>query len=184
MITLFQLKEICPKTKTAVIEKYVEPLNAAMDEWEIDSPQRQAAFLAQVAHESGGFHYTRELASGEAYEGRKDLGNTDSEAIRIAAEHGSTPGRFFRGVGPIQITGFFNLRACGAALGLDVVNNPGLLEIPEHGCRAAGWFWWSRKLNGLADAGNFRAITLRVNGGLNGWQDRLAYYERAQETLA
>ena len=173
MLTVLLLKQICPKTKTAILERYVEPLNAAMDEWEINNPQRQAAFLAQVAHESGGFHYVTEIASGEAYEGRKDLGNTEpGDGVR------------FKGRGLIQLTGRANYRACGAALGLDLVASPDLLELPENAARSAAWFWWSRKLSGLADAGNFRGITLRVNGGLNGYQDRLAYYERAQEALA
>ena len=173
MITLLALKQICPKTKTAVLERYIEPLNAAFDEWEINTPQRQAAFLAQVAHESGGFHYVRELASGEAYEGRKDLGNTEAgDGVR------------YRGRGLIQVTGRSNYRACGVALGLDLLGEPELLELPENAGRSAGWFWWSRKLNGLADADNFRAITLRISGGLNGLSDRMAYWERAKETLA
>ena len=173
MLTVLLLKQICPKTKTSVLEKYVEPLNAAFDEWEINTPQRQAAFLAQVAHESGGFHYVRELASGAAYEGRADLGNTEAG-----------DGTRFRGRGLIQVTGRSNYRACGAALGLDLVGEPELLEQPENACRSAGWYWWSRKLNGLADADNFRGITLRVNGGLNGYTDRCAYWERAKEALA
>ena len=173
MLTVLLLKQIAPLTKTAVLDKYVEPLNAAMDEWEINTPQRQAAFLAQVAHESGGFHYVRELASGEAYEGRKDLGNTQSG-----------DGKRYRGRGLIQITGRANYSACGAALGLDLLGEPELLESPENACRSAGWFWWSRKLNGLADADNFRGITLRTNGGLNGYADRCAYWERAKEALA
>ena len=173
MLTVLLLKQICPKTKTAVLDRYVEPLNAAMEEWEIDSPQRQAAFLAQVAHESGGFHYVRELASGDAYEGRKDLGNTEAG-----------DGPRYRGRGLIQITGRSNYRACGAALGLDLLGEPELLELPENASRSAGWYWWSRKLNGLADADNFRGITLRINGGLNGYLDRCDYWERAKEALA
>lgn len=173
MITLLQLKEICPITKTKVLEPFIEPLNAAMDEWEIDSPQRQAAFLAQVAHESGGFHYVKEIASGEAYEGRKDLGNVEpGDGVR------------FKGRGLIQLTGRNNYRACGAALGLDLLGEPALLELPENAARSAGWFWWSRKLNQLADAGNFRRICILINGGLNGYADRLKYWERAKETLA
>ena len=173
MLTVLTLKQIAPLTKTAVLEKYVEPLNAAMDEWEINTPQRQAAFLAQVAHESGGFHYVRELASGEAYEGRKDLGNTELG-----------DGRRYRGRGLIQITGRANYSACGAALGLDLLGEPELLEGPENACRSAGWFWWSRKLNKLADADNFRRVTIVINGGLNGYGDRLVYWERAKEALA
>ena len=156
-----------------MLEKYVEPLNACFDEWEINTPQRQAAFLAQVAHESGGFHYVREIASGEAYEGRKDLGNTQpGDGIR------------FKGRGLIQLTGRANYAACSAALGIDFVAEPELLTLPENAARSAGWFWWSRKLSKLADAENFRLLTIRINGGLNGYADRLAYWERAKEALA
>ena len=173
MITLFQLKQICPVVKTKVLEKWLEPLNAAMDEFEIDTPARQAAFLAQVAHESGGFHYTREIASGEAYEGRKDLGNEEpGDGVR------------YKGRGLLQLTGRANYAACSAALGLDLLGEPALLEEPENAARSAAWFWHTRGLNALADAQNFRKITLRINGGLNGYGDRERYYERAQEVLA
>ena len=178
MITLLQLKQIVPLTKTAVLEPFIEPLNAAMDEWEINNPQRQAAFLAQVAHESGGFHYVRELASGAEYD-------TGEKAIRL----GNTPeddgdGEKYRGRGLLQITGLANYLACGAALGLDLRNSPELLEIPENAARCPGWFWWSRKLNALADAGNMRRITLAINGGLNGFAERLKYWEAAKEAIA
>lgn len=173
MITLLLLKQIVPTTKTSVLEPFIEPLNAAMEEWEIINPLREAAFLAQCAHESGGFHYVRELASGAAYEGRKDLGNTEAgDGVR------------FRGRGLLQLTGRGNYRAAGAALGLDLLGEPELLEAPENAARSAAWFWWSRKLNELADANNFRKITIKINGGLNGWQERLAYWERAKEALA
>ena len=88
-----------------------------------------------------------EVVSGAAYDNRADLGNTNSEAIRIATAHGSTPGRFWKGHGPIQITGYLNHLAAMMALELDCVEQPRLLCEPVHGCRAAGWFW---KVNGLA----------------------------------
>src|SRR3990167_4775332 len=117
MITLDDLRRICPQSPVARMEPFVEPLNDAMDEFAIsENVEREAAFLAQIAHESGGFRYVRELASGQAYENRVDLGNTEPEAIRIAAEHGSTPGRWWKGHGLIQITGYDNHLACGDAL--------------------------------------------------------------------
>ena len=173
MITHEILKQICPRADEVRLAKWVEPLNAAMDEWKIETPLQQAAFLAQCAHESGQFYYVREIASGEAYEGRKDLGNTEpGDGVR------------YKGRGLLQCTGRANYAACAAALGLDLLAEPHLLEAPENAARSAAWFWWSRKLNGLADADNFRAITLKINGGLNGFKDRLAYYERAKEALA
>lgn len=183
MITLEQLKQIIPYAGPRA-GVFLVPLNEAMAEFGIDTPARQAAFLAQVAHESGSLRYVREIASGLAYNGRKDLGNTRPEAIRIAAEHDSTPGPWWKGHGLIQITGYDNHLACGVALGLDLLHQPLLLEQPVHAARSAAWFWATRDLNEQADAGRFRRITLVINGGLNGYEDRLAHYERAKEVLA
>lgn len=177
-----QLREIMPHAPPD-LARFVEPLNLAMEEFEINTAVRQSPFLAQLAHESGSFRYMEELASGEAYETRHDLGNTKPEAIEAAARHGSTPGRFYKGHGPIQITGYYNHLRCGEALGLDLVNEPRLLTEPLHGCRAAGWYWYSRGCNDLADRGMFEAITRKINGGLNGLADRVAYYERARQAL-
>lgn len=171
MITADELRQIMPFARDR-IDTYIDPLCEAMEEFEIDSLERQAAFIAQIAHESGGLRYVRELASGEAYEGRKDLGNDQpGDGVR------------YKGRGLIQITGKANYRACGDALGVDLVAEPELLEGPVLACRSAAWFWASRGLNDLADRGDFKAITKRINGGYNGYQDRLAYYERAQAIL-
>ena len=174
MITLNDLIAICPRAKEATLSLYVEPLNAAMSEFYISANvERETHFLAQVAHESGGFRYVCELASGEDYEGRADLGNTEpGDGVR------------FRGRGLIQITGRANYRDCGNALGVDLLGQPELLERPVLAARSAGWFWISRNLNELADRGDVRAITKRINGGLNGYQDRLAYLKAAQARLA
>jgi putative chitinase len=162
-----------PATPQERLELFLEPLLAAMEEFDINTPQRQAAFLAQIAHESGGLKYVRELASGDAYEGRKDLGNTHPG-----------DGPKFRGHGLIQITGRANHQECGDALGLDLIEHPELLEEPTNACRSAAWFWKKKGLNELADADNFRVITIRINGGVNGMADRLKYWARAQEVLA
>ncbi len=172
MILLEDMQAICPQTKSGRLAIFVEPLNATMQEFSIDTPQRQAAFLAQIAHESGGFIYVRELASGDAYESRGDLGNTQAG-----------DGRRFRGRGLVQITGRANYTAVGDALGIDCVGSPELLEEPINAARSAGWFWNSRKLSALADAGDFKAITKRINGGLNGYADRSTYWERAKAVL-
>ena len=173
MVTLGELQRICPTTRSQVLARYVEPLNATMQEFEINTPEREAMFLAQVAHESGGFNYVRELASGHAYEGRSDLGNTESgDGVR------------FKGRGLIQITGRSNYQQCGDALGYDLLSNPDRLEQPDLASRSAGWFWSSRKLNDIADRGDFLLVTKRINGGTNGYADRQAYYKRATEVLA
>ena len=180
MITLDQLKMIMPYARNRA-EVFLDPLNRAMAEFEIDTPMRQAAFLAQVAHESGSLRYVRELASGAAY----DTG-------RLAERLGNTPeddgdGERYRGRGLIQITGTANYSACSSALygeSRHLLDHPELLELPDAACRSAAWFWKSRGLNDLADAGDFLRITKRINGGTNGMQDRLDHWKRAQAVLS
>ena len=195
-LAIEQLRGICPTTPTRRLELFLEPLNATCSEFAIDTLARRSPFLAQLAHESGGFHYVRELASGKAY----DTGS-------LAARLGNTPeadgdGQRYKGRGLIQITGRRNYQNCGAALGLPLLDAPELLEEPINACRSAGWFWTvgaglnlsSRaiahgvligcNLNELADQGDFEGITLAINGGLNGYVDRLAYFRRAQAALA
>ena len=171
MITGAQLQSIMPFAK-ARIPSFVAPLNAAMYEFHINSPLRQAAFIAQIAHESGELRYVEEIASGIAYEHRKDLGNTQPG-----------DGMKFKGRGLIQITGRNNYHECGKALGVDLITNPELLETNDMACRSAAWFWASRGLNDRADMGDFERITKRINGGLNGYQERLAYHARAKMAL-
>lgn len=172
MITLDELNSIMPYAGDRA-DTFLQPLNDAMREFDINSNVREAAFLAQIAHESGSLKYVKELASGEAYEGRSDLGNN------VIGD-----GVKFKGRGLIQITGRTNYAACGSALGLPLIERPELLEEPVNACRSAAWFWNSRNLNELADKGDLKLITRKINGGYNGYQDRLGYYERAQRVLA
>ena len=165
------LLKIMPHAKSRV-QEILEPLNAAMREFHINTPVRQAAFLAQIAHESGELRYVKELASGAAYEGRASLGNTQPG-----------DGMKFKGRGLIQITGRNNYYECGSVLGWDFITSPELLEQPVNACRSAAWFWASRGLNDLSDRGDFERITTRINGGLNGYQERLVYHARAKMAL-
>ena len=170
-LTLPQLLNIMPLARTRAAT-FLDPLNSTMAEFGIKTPARQASFLAQLAHESGQLLYVRELASGAAYEGRKDLGNVQAgDGVR------------FRGRGLIQVTGRSNYAACGKALGLDLLAKPEMLEQTVNACRSAGWFWQSRGLNALADAGDQVAVTRRINGGTNGLAERLAYFKVAQRVL-
>jgi putative chitinase len=172
-ITEAVLRQIMPLIG-ARMSAFIQPLNDAMEIHEINTPLRQAAFLAQLAHESKEFIYMRELADGKAYEGRKDLGNTQPGY-----------GVKYKGRGPIQITGFDNYQKCSLALYGDerLLDAPELLEQPFDGCMAAGWFWKTKGLNELADQGDFVAITRRINGGINGIKEREMYYKRAREVL-
>lgn len=173
MVTLGELQRICPKTRSQILAVYVEPLNAAMQEFDINTPEREAMFIAQVAHESGGFIYTKELASGEQYQGRKDLGDIDPGM-----------GAWTKGRGLIEITGVKNYEAASAYFGLDFMFDPEQLEKPEISCRVAGWFWKTHGCNEAADKGDFLRVTKIINGGTNGFADRQAYYKRATEVLA
>ncbi|SEJ45348.1 putative chitinase [Azotobacter beijerinckii] len=178
-ITEQQLLQILPNAGPRA-GVFISSLNRAMGRRAINTPRRIAAFLAQVGHESGQLRYVRELASGEAYD-------TGALATRL----GNTPaadgdGQRYRGRGLIQITGRTNYRSCSLALFGDerLLQTPELLEAPQWAAESAAWFWESKGLNGLADAGDFNRITRRINGGLNGLSDRLALWGRAREVLA
>jgi putative chitinase len=171
MITIDQLHKIMPLAG-ACAETFIEPLNNAMFEFGICSDLRAAAFLAQIAHESGELKYTQEIASGKAYEGRVDLGNT------VTGD-----GPRFKGRGLIQVTGRTNYRLCGDALVLNLLEHPEWLAQPVNACRSAAWFWQTHGLNALADHRAFRNITRIINGGYNGEAAREAYYSRALNVL-
>lgn len=134
--------------------------------------RRLRYFLAQVAHESGGLLYTKELASGKAYEGRKDLGNTEKgDGVR------------FKGRGYIQITGRANYTALAKDLKIDCVNHPELLERTEFALLSALWFWKKNGLNKYADRDAFTELTKRINGGTNGMEDRLEWLRKANKYI-
>ncbi|MGZ3457049.1 MAG: peptidoglycan-binding protein [Archangium sp.] len=171
-LTVQRLRELMPRLPAARADECLPYLDAAMAEADILTPQREAAFLAQLAYESGELRYFEELSSGEQYEGREDLGNVEPG-----------DGRRYKGRGPIQLTGRANYRAAGRALGLDLEAHPTRAGDVDVAFRVAGWFWTSRGLNALADAGDFREITRRINGGYNGLEQREAYHRRALELL-
>jgi len=133
---------------------------------------RAAQFLAQIACESIQLTYTAELASGTRYEGRADLGNT---------KPGDGPR--FKGRGLIQVTGRANYTACAQALKLPLLDHPELLELPTYAAQSAGWFWKSHGCNELADTGDVKAVTRRVNGGFNNLSDRITFFDRARKVL-
>lgn len=127
----------------------------------MDSPLRLAHFLAQLIHESGSFRYMEEIASGQAYEGRADLGNTQPG-----------DGKRYKGRGPIQITGRANYRRYGARIGIDIERHPEIAAFPSIGLHLALEYWKVNGLNTLADADNVVGITKLINGGTNGLEDR------------
>lgn len=157
--------------------KFAPLIDRVMQEFEINTKQRQAMFLAQIGHESGGLKWTREIwgptPAQSRYEGRADLGNTQAG-----------DGSKFRGRGLLQVTGRANYKRVGDALGVDLVEYPELLEQPDLAAKSAAYFWSSHGLNEIADAGDFEKVTRRINGGLNGYAERLALYKKATEAIA
>ena len=163
MITVESLKQICPRAKIGILQGVVTNLSL-LAKYDISNNRRVAYFLAQLAHESDGFHTTREYASGEAYEGRADLGNVeDGDGVR------------FRGRGLIQLTGRANYTSTGDKLSVDLINMPELVEHFPLALEVSCLFWKSRGCNELADNAAFESITRRINGGLNGLGSRRAY---------
>ena len=176
-----QLLQILPNAG-AKAGVFAPVLNAAMVKWGIVTPARQAAFLAQIGHESGQLQYVRELG-GDQYLSKYDTGT-------LAAKLGNTPfadgdGQRYRGRGLIQITGHDNYLRCSLALFGDerLLRTPELLELPQWAAESAAWFWSINGLNALADQEQFNTITRRINGGLNGLEDRLQLWARARAVL-
>ena len=138
----------------------------------MDSSLRLAHFLAQLIHESGSFRYMEELASGQAYEGRANLGNTEpGDGVR------------YKGRGPIQITGRANYRRYGRKIGIDIERHPVIAAIPSIGLHLALEYWKTNGLNTLADADNVNGITKLINGGFNGLEDRKAHLAKVKGWL-
>ena len=170
-MTADQIRKIMPQAGNKA-DLFAGPISYAMKEFDINTKARQAAFIAQIGHESGQLRYVKELASGSAYEGRKELGNTmPGDGVK------------YKGRGLIQITGKANYVALMMALGIDCLEHPEVVEESVNACRSAGWFWKTNGLNELADQGNFLAITKRINGGTNGLEDRQALWAKAKEIL-
>ncbi|MCU4601711.1 MULTISPECIES: glycoside hydrolase family 19 protein [Acinetobacter] len=135
--------------------------NVHLETYSIKTQLRFCHFLAQLAHESGNFRYMEEIASGAAYEGRKDLGNVNKgDGVR------------YKGRGPIQLTGRANYRKYGQELGIDFENNPTIVALPSVGMLVACKYWSENNLNVFADYDDVTTITRRINGGLNGFDDR------------
>lgn len=178
-VTQQQLLDIMPSARhqTGV---FVSELNTAMAHRQINTPKRQAAFLAQIGHESGQLQYVRELGD-DQYLSKYDTGS-------LAARLGNTSegdGQRYRGRGLIQVTGRNNYQHCSLALFDDerLLHTPELLELPQWAAESAAWFWWVRELNDLADRDDFEGITRKINGGLNGLKDRQELWARARSVL-
>lgn len=177
---------------------WLRPIQSACERFEINTPLRIAAFLAQCAHESGGFtrlvenlNYsaealmrvwpkrfpTMEIAMRYHRQPEKIANSVYASRMGNGPE-ASGEGWKYRGRGLKQLTGKTNYAACGHALGVDLVANPDLLLNPEFAALSAGWFWKTNHCSSLAEAREFELLTKRINGGLIGLSDRHARYER------
>lgn len=153
------------------VDKYRKHLRKLLPAYGITHELQIVHFLSQLAHESGSFRYSEELASGEAYEGRRDLGNLKKG-----------DGKKFKGRGLIQLTGRTNYTAYSEATGVDYIKSPDLLaRDPKAAVDVACWFWKTHGLNEIAkDTDDVRAVTRVINGGQNGIDDRIEFLTRAR----
>ena len=177
-ITIQQIMRAYPQTNRQRCEEFVAVFNEWCERFGINTPASVTHFCAQVWHESGALRYVEEIASGEKYEGRKDLGNTQPG-----------DGKRFKGRAFIQITGRANYQAykdSGFCVGNLMAHPEWLCQKPGH-TKASMWFWWKNNLNSLADQDHgdgkigediCKQITKRVNGGYNGLSQRLYFYRR------
>jgi len=171
-VTADELKRIVPGVPDDRIAQIIGPLNDAMQRSGIDNPVRQAAFIAQLAVESDSFRTFEEYASGRAYEGRRDLGNTQPG-----------DGERYKGRGAIQITGRHNYEKVSEHLGVDFVAHPELLAAPENAFTTAAWYWTSRNLNEVADTAGIVRVSELVNGGHHALSRRIDEFKRGLDVL-
>jgi putative chitinase len=167
------LLAVAPNSKAAIRSGFAASMADCITRADLSSKLRLAHFIAQCAHESAGLTTTTEFASGKAYEGRKDLGNT---------QPGDGPR--FRGHGLIQTTGRANHALESSALGVDFIAHPERLAEFPYAATSAADYWKRRGLNTYADKDSIEAVTLRVNGGENGLASRKAYLDRAKHALS
>lgn len=203
MVSTAQLQQIFHQADPNDLEEICEPLNAAMEEFGIDTPARQAMFLAQCGHESGNFAHVEEnlnykaeglhkifkkyfhtLEEAQGYARQPERIANKVYANRMGnGDEASGDGYRYRGRGLIQLTGKDNYDACARALNVDLHGQPDYLETAEGAARSAAWFWSHNNLNRFADADDIVGCTKRVNGGTIGLEDRQHHYETAKSVL-
>jgi putative chitinase len=188
-------------TALGIEDKWLDPLNATFDKYDISTPKRQAGFIGQCQHESNNFrtleenlHYSadalmrvwpsrfsdREMAESYANNPEK-IANKVYSGRMGNTEDGD--GWKYHGRGIIQLTGKDNYLFCGQALKLDLMDNPDLLLEPMNAMLSAGWFWNKRGLNAAADVSSWEEVTRKINGGVLGLDDRIAKITKALQIL-
>lgn len=203
-VTLELLKALCPKTKESVLALYTEPLHEVAEYYDMyDNPHRVAGFLAQVAHESGGFNFVKEnlnysakglVGTFKKYFPSEDVAKPyerqpEKIANRVYAnrmsngDEASGDGYRFCGRGLIQLTGRANYTKFAADLGISIEETVAYLETPQGAVSSAGWFWDNNNLNQYCDSDDFVTLTKRINGGTIGLEDRKHHYHLVLDLL-
>ena len=190
-------------TSLGIDPTWADPLNETYERFDINTPERQAAFIGQCGHESGGFKTLKEnlnysaeglqktwpsrfptLADAEPYARQPEkIANKVYAGRNGNGDEASGEGWSYRGRGCIQLTGKANYTAAGEALGVDFLSDPDIVATPQYAALTAGWFWSTHDLNPLADARDDLAITKKINGGTNGLDDRIARTQKALDVL-
>jgi putative chitinase len=204
MITIELLTAMCPHTKRSVLEGYVEPLNTVAEYYDMyENPRRVAGFLAQIAHESGGFNAVKENLNYSAkglmgtfkkyfpteelakqYERKPEMIANKVYANRMNnGPESSGDGYRFCGRGLIQLTGRANYTKFAQDLGISIEETVAYLETPSGAVSSAGWFWDNNNLNQYCDRNDFVTLTKRINGGTIGLADREHHYHLALQYL-
>lgn len=182
-------------------EEWLEPLNETFEKYDVSTPKRQACFIGQCMHESGGFKFLKEnlnysaaalmrtwpsrfpdMDTAEKYERNPEkIANKVYGGRMGNNEEGD--GAKYIGRGLIQLTGKENYANCGLGIGVDLLGNPDWLSNPKYASLSAGWFWNKKGLNALADAMDIETMTKRINGGSIGIADRTAKINKVLDIL-
>ena len=197
-----KLATLIPKAKGGV-QVWFNELNSLLPVFEINSIGRVAAFIAQTAHESGGYTALQENLNYSAA-GLHSTWPTRFTSVEAAQPYNRNPqaiankvyasrmgngpeesgeGYAYRGRGLLQLTGKANYTDFATYAGMAVEDAPAYIETPRGAVHSACWFWFSNDLNTYADAGDFTGMTKRINGGTIGLADRIAHYNHAVEVL-
>jgi len=182
-------------------QEWLEPLNNTFEKYQINNPKRQACFIGQTMHESGGYRHLVEnlnysatalmrtwpsrfpdMDIAERYERNPEkIANKVYGGRMGNTEEGD--GAKYIGRGLIQLTGKENYKNCSDAIGVDLLNNPDLLAEPQYAALSAGWFWNKRNLNASSDLMDIVGMTKKINGGVIGLEDRKAKINKVLDIL-
>ncbi len=190
--------------KLHINPELVNAFNATFDRWGIQTLRQQAAFIGQCGHESGNFRVLEENLNYAAdrlmkiwpkrfptievaqpyHRNPRKIANKVYANRMGNRDEASDDGWRFRGSGWVQLTGHDNFYHFGKAMGEDFVMKPDLVRAPEYAAQSAGWFWSTHKCNQIAESGDWKALTKRINGGEIGLADRIKHTQHAMQVLS